>query len=189
MTTVVAPPGTNGAGARATVRRPGLLVGTAAGAVAVSGVVAAVAGLLIPVAAAAAVAIVVLVAMRPIVAVYVYIGTLPFLAGIDRGRLFPLVRPNEALFALLIAGVVVGAYLRFVRGDEVRLRLSPLDLPLAGFALFSTLWPLTWLLLRGITPRGDDLAALLPICKLVALLILVRSTVGPTASSSGWRGW
>lgn len=177
MTAVLDPGGARSAGPRTPVRHPALAVAAAAAAVVVSGVTAAVAGPAVAVAAGASVVLLVVVALRPAIAVYVYLGTLPFLAGIDRGRLLPLVRPNEALFALLVAGAVLGAYLRFVRGDELRWRLSPLDLPLGTFVLFSTLWPLTWLLLRGTTPDGSDLAALLPICKLVALLVLVRATI------------
>jgi len=55
-------------------------------------------------AAVVAVALMVLTAMRPVVAVYVYLATLPFLAGIDRDRLLPFVRPNEALLVLLLLG-------------------------------------------------------------------------------------
>ncbi|HEX2262949.1 MAG TPA: hypothetical protein VHH52_04190, partial [Pseudonocardiaceae bacterium] len=43
-------------------------------------------------------------AYRPIFATYAYLGTLPIIAGIDRGNLIPLVRPNEALLAVLLAG-------------------------------------------------------------------------------------
>ncbi|NEK59058.1 hypothetical protein GCU56_14395 [Geodermatophilus sabuli] len=121
--------------------------------------------------------LVVVVALHPVAAVYVYLVTLPFLAGIDRDVLIPFARPNEALLALLLAGAATGGYLRFVRGDEVSPRLRPLDVPLAVFVLLSTLWPVSWLLLRGLTPGGDDLTAVLPICKLVALLVLVRATV------------
>ncbi|MCV2490666.1 hypothetical protein OF117_14990 [Geodermatophilus sp. YIM 151500] len=125
----------------------------------------------------AALALFVWVALHPVSAVYIYMATLPFLVGIDRGRLLPLVRPNEALLAFLVAGATCGAYLRFLRGDEVRLRMRPLDIPLGVFVLFSTLWPISWLLLRGTVPSGGDIAALLPVCKLVGLLILVRTTI------------
>jgi hypothetical protein len=128
-------------------------------------------------AAVVAGALMVLTALRPVIAVYVYLATLPFLAGIDRDRLLPLVRPNEALLVLLLLGVVIGAYLRHLRGDEVGLRLHRLDVPLGVFVLLSTLWPITWMLLRGDVPGSAELAALLPICKLTALLILVRATV------------
>jgi lipopolysaccharide/colanic/teichoic acid biosynthesis glycosyltransferase len=119
----------------------------------------------------------VLCAVRPASAAYVYLGTLPFLAGIDRDALVPLVRPNEALLALLLAGAALGGYLRFVRGDGVRLRFGPLDVPLFVFVVLSTLWPICWLLLRERVPEGAELAALLPVCKLISLLVLVRTSM------------
>ncbi|MGH3929649.1 MAG: hypothetical protein ACRDTF_06695, partial [Pseudonocardiaceae bacterium] len=60
-----------------------------------------------------------LIAYRPIVATYVYVGTLPIIAGIDRDTLIPLVRPNEALLTLLLIGACLGGYLRYCRGDAV----------------------------------------------------------------------
>lgn len=158
-------------------RRRFLVTALAVGSgVVLAGASAAVLGV-VALALAAGLALVVWVALRPVAAAYVYTATLPFLAGIDRGRLLPLVRPNEALLAILVTGVACGAYLRFLRGDEVHLRLRPLDIPLGVFVLFSTCWPAAWLLLRGIVPSGGDLAALLPISKLVGLLVLVRTTV------------
>ena len=116
-------------------------------------------------------------AYRPILATYVYLGTLPFLAGIDRGALIPLVRPNEAVLALLLAGAGLGGYLRYCRGAPVPLRPHRVDLPLAAFLLMSTAWPLSSLLLRGHIPTPSEAAAVLPICKLVAIYLLVRCTV------------
>lgn len=114
---------------------------------------------------------------RPIWATYLYLGTLPFIAGIDRSTLIPLVRPNEALLALLLLGAGLGGYLRYCRGASIPLRRHPLDLPLAAFLLMATVWPLTSLLLRGQVPQPSDLAAVLPMCKLVAIYLLVRLTV------------
>jgi hypothetical protein len=127
-----------------------------------------------------AVALFVLCAVHPASAAYIYLGTLPFLAGIDRDVLVPLVRPNEALLALMLAGAAAGGYLRYVRGDEFRLRIRALDVPLFVFAVLSLLWPVAWLLLREQAPDAADLAALLPVCKLIALLVLVRTSVRTT---------
>ena len=114
----------------------------------------------------------------PIFATYAYVCTMPILAGIDRDTLLPLVRPNEALLALLMAGAVIGAYLRLVRGDDIRPRFLPaVDLPLAVFLLFSTIWPLASLMLRGNVPTGEEWASILPMIKLVGIYFLVRYTV------------
>jgi hypothetical protein len=116
-------------------------------------------------------------AYRPIFATYAYLGTLPIIAGIDRGNLIPLVRPNEALLAVLIAGAAAGGYFRWCRGDRVPLQLHKLDIPIGVFLLMSTAWPLLSLILRGQTPVTSDLAAVLPVCKLVAIYLLVRFSV------------
>lgn len=118
------------------------------------------------------------VAYRPILASYLYLGTLPIIAGIDRGVLIPLVRPNEALLVLLLAGAVIGGYLRYCRGDAVPVRPHPVDIPLAVFVLMATVWPITSLMVRGQAPAASDLAAVLPICKLAAIYLLIRFTVG-----------
>jgi hypothetical protein len=153
-----------------------LIVGCALGSALAGGLLAAVAG---PVAvlAVAGVGVFVLVAWRPVLATYLYLATLPFIAGIGRGTFLPLLRPNEALLVLLIAGVLVGGYVRVVQGVPLQLRIGSLDLALAAFVLLATVWPISSMLLRGMTPVPTDLAAVLPMCKLAGLLVLVRSTV------------
>ncbi|HEU0127163.1 MAG TPA: hypothetical protein VFQ48_00945, partial [Pseudonocardiaceae bacterium] len=116
-------------------------------------------------------------AYRPIFATYAYLGTLPIIAGIDRGNLIPLVRPNEALLAVLVAGALAGGYFRWCRGDRVSLQLHKLDISVGVFLLMSTAWPLLSLILRGQTPVTSDLVAVLPVCKLVAIYLLVRLSV------------
>ena len=113
----------------------------------------------------------------PIAATYLYLATLPFLAGFERGAI-PLLRPNEALLLLVLGGALLGAYLRHLAGTPVRLRFRPaVDAPLAAFVLLCTAWPLASLLLRGEVPREDELLALLPAVKLAAVFLLVRMTV------------
>ncbi|MBV9161762.1 MAG: hypothetical protein JO281_09470 [Pseudonocardiales bacterium] len=152
----------------------------AAGCALVGGVLAVAAG---PLLALTAIGVLVLVglfagaAYRPIFATYAYLGTLPLIAGISRGNLIPLVRPNEALLVLLLAGALAGGYLRWCRGARVPLQLSQLDIPIGVFLLMSTAWPLLSLMLRGQTPATSDLAAVLPVCKLVAIYLLVRFSV------------
>ncbi|MBV9313920.1 MAG: hypothetical protein JO100_09295 [Pseudonocardia sp.] len=117
-------------------------------------------------------------AQTPIFATYAYLVTMPFTAGIDRDKLIPLIRPNEALLVLLLGGAMLGAYLRILRGDDVRPRFYPLvDVPLAVFLLMATIWPLASLTLRGSAPSGTDFAQTLPFIKLVMLYFLVRYTV------------
>jgi hypothetical protein len=160
----------------ADLSRSGPITGAAISAALGAGLFAAVAG---PVAIAVAVGVGLLglVAWRPVLATYLYLATLPFIAGIERGRLVPLVRPNEALLVLLMAGVMAGGYVRVVRGAPLQLRLRPWDVPLAAFFLLATVWPICSMLLRGVPPLAADVTAVLPACKLAGLLLLARTTV------------
>ncbi|MGH3694098.1 MAG: hypothetical protein ACRDRX_08985 [Pseudonocardiaceae bacterium] len=152
----------------------------AAGCAIVGGILAVAAG---PLIVLGAIGILVLVglfaaaAYRPVFATYAYLGTLPIIAGIDRGHLIPLMRPNEALLVVVLLGALVGGYIRWSRGERVPLQLNQLDIPLGVFLLASTAWPLLSLMLRGQTPEIADLAAVLPVCKLVAIYLLVRFSV------------
>jgi hypothetical protein len=118
-----------------------------------------------------------LVAWRPVLGTYLYLATLPFLAGLDRGALVPLLRPNEALLVLLLASAVTGGYIRAVKGAPLHLDLRRFDIPLAAFFLLATVWPIASMMLRGVMPLASDIAAIFPACKLAALFLLVRTTV------------
>ena len=154
----------------------GAIAGPAVAAALAAGLLAAAAGPIV-VAIAGVVGLFALVAWRPVLAAYLYLATLPFIAGIERGTLLPLVRPNEALLVLLTAGVVAGGYIRLLRGAPLQLRFRPLDVPLATFVLLATVWPIGLMLLRGVLPAESDVMAVLPVCKLAGLLLLVRITV------------
>jgi hypothetical protein len=156
----------------------------AAGCAVAGGILAVAAGPIIVLAAIGVLALAgmfALAAYRPIFATYAYLGTLPLIAGIDRGHLIPLVRPNEALLVVLLLGALVGGYVRWCRGERIPLQLHQLDIPLGVFLLASTAWPLLSMLLRGHVPASSDLAAVLPVCKLVAIYLLVRFSVSTEA--------
>lgn len=125
----------------------------------------------------AGVLLVVVVARHPVLAVYIYLGTLPFLAGIERGTLFPLVRANEAVLVLVVGAAFTGGWIRYLRGAPTGLHVGPLDLPLAVFVVASAVWPLLSLMLRGIPPSPLELASTMPVLKLAGLLLLARVTV------------
>lgn len=145
-------------------------------ATAVAGGIAALVGP-IAVAFTAAAGLIGWTAWRPVVATYIYIGTLPLVAGIERDALLPLLRPNEALLVLLVVGVSVSAYSAFISGRPLGFRPAAPDLPLAAFLVLATLWPIVSLMLRGHAPEVPELLALLPAVKLAGLFVLVRMTV------------
>ncbi|MHC1559589.1 sugar transferase [Actinomycetospora sp. C-140] len=151
------------------------IVGSAVAAPLAQGTPAVLVGLA---AVAVALALVALSCARPVAGTFVYVATLPFLAGIERGALLPLIRPNEAVLVLVVLGALLGWTHRWLRDGSVTLPAPhPVDGPLAIFLGLYTLWPVCWMMLRGLTPTGGDLAAILPLPKLVALYLLVRLTV------------
>jgi hypothetical protein len=156
--------------------KSGAVMGAAIALALAGGVLGAVAGS-IAVAVAGLAGLFALAAWRPVLATYMYLATLPFIAGIERGSLVPLMRPNEALLVLLTAGAMAGGYVRAVRGARLQLRLHPWDIPLAAFFLLATLWPIGSMLMRGELPGTADVMAILPACKLAGLFLLVRITV------------
>jgi hypothetical protein len=153
-----------------------------AGVIVAVATTAAASALLGPIVPAALIGLTVLAAAawRPILAVYIYVVTLPFIAGIGRGKLVPLVRPNEALLAAVIAGVLIGWYIRYVTGHDVKFRFTRLDVVLAAFVALSIVWPICSLLLRGKVPSFTEVMALFPMAKLAGLFVLVRVAVRTT---------
>ncbi|GAA4864541.1 hypothetical protein GCM10023203_10550 [Actinomycetospora straminea] len=151
----------------------GCAITFAAGALAVGSVFRA----MIVIGGTIALGVIALTAWRPVWGVYLYLATLPFLAGIDRGYLLPLVRGNEGILVLVLLGTGLGGYLRLLTGERPRWSSHPLHAPLYGFLLASTIWPLAWMALRGTLPGGGDVSAVLPVAKLVALFVLVRLAV------------
>ena len=126
---------------------------------------------------AAAVALVVTVAFHPATAAYVVIGATPLLAGIDRGLLIPLLRPNEALAVVVALGLLARAVPSIVAGERPRFRLRRIDLSIILMAFMGSVVPLLWLALRGKTPTQDDYLYTLTIWKLYGVYLVVRASV------------
>src|SRR5262245_45991642 len=152
--------------------------GSAAAAVAALG-----AGALVAIAPIAALGALVLgsvgawVWARPHTAAYLIIGITPLVAGIDRGTLFPLLRPNEVL-AVFLAGVLVSrGLLRWPASKEFRISLHPVEKAFVALAVTSSIIPVAWLLVRGHDPTGDDISYALVLWKFLAVYALVRTTV------------
>jgi hypothetical protein len=144
----------------------------------------------------AGVALIAGVARHPQTAGPLYLASMPFLAGIDRGRVVPLLRPTELLQVALTAAAwsgMAGAWLR--RRAELsvdqrgvtafRPRLTHLDVALLVLALCGSLVPLARLGLVGIWQdghgfkpiSGDDVLACIPLWKTFGLYFLFRTTI------------
>jgi hypothetical protein len=114
---------------------------------------------------------------RPAVAAYLVLGLTPLLAGIDRGALIPVLRPNEALDLLL--AVALG--LRFAVGarrGEVRWRRpDAVETAMLAMASASSVLSLLWMALRQIPITGDDIQYALVLWKYLGVYAIVRAAV------------
>lgn len=130
----------------------------------------------------------VLVWRTPAFAAVAVIAITPLVAGIDRGRLIPGLRPNEALVGLMAGILVLRAVLRLPGGWRPRIRLSRLETTLVLMAVSNSVVPVFFMLLRGRTVGGDDISYALVLWKFLAGYLLVRLTVR-TEREIGWCLW
>jgi len=122
-------------------------------------------------------ALFVFVARKPVWAAYVFLATQPFIGGIDRGKLIPLLRPSEALQFFLTAAVLAGVAVRAVRGEPLSVRFTRLDRAIALLAALSSIWPLFWMFARGRIPSSTDFFSTIVMWRLAALYALFRWVV------------
>ena len=87
-------------------------------------------------------ALAVWVAARPSVAAYALTAMTPLTAGIDRGAAIPLLRPNEALAAVVGAALIGRGLLLAREGVRPHLRLSEIEWALLAMAVASSVIPL-----------------------------------------------
>ncbi len=121
--------------------------------------------------------LVAIVAVRPVVGTYLVLGLTPLLAGMDRGVLVPLLRPNEALAAFVGGILIVRVVVLWLRGRRWRPRVRRIDLALLLLAFTSSVLPVLWLAARGADLTGDDLQYSVMLWKYFFLYLLVRCTV------------
>jgi hypothetical protein len=118
------------------------------------------------------------VAVRPATAAYVLIGVTPLIAGIDRGLLIPVLRPNEALLALVAAGLLARGVVRAASSSLPRLEVDATDVSILVLAFASSLLPLAWMLARGRHIEQDDLLYALMMWKYYGVYLVARVSVG-----------
>jgi hypothetical protein len=118
-----------------------------------------------------------LVWARPYVAAYLIIGITPLVAGIDRGAVFPLLRPNEVLAVFLAAVLTSRGLIRWPASRAFRISLHPVEKAFVALAITSSIVPVVWLLARGRDLTGDDVSYALVLWKFLGVYALVRVTV------------
>jgi hypothetical protein len=131
--------------------------------------------LVVPGVAAACVVLAVL--LHPPVAAYVLLGLTPLIAGIDRGTLLPVLRPNEALLLLVAVPLVVRALAAMSSGAGSHIRVTALDWGLLAIAVCSSVTPLSWMVLRRRNISADDVLYAFTLWKYLALYVVIRASV------------
>jgi len=122
-------------------------------------------------------ALAVCVAARPSVAAYALTAMTPLTAGIDRGAAIPLLRPNEALAAVVGAALIGRGLLLAREGVRPHLRLSEIEWALLAMAVASSVIPLLWMSLRHQEISRDDQLYALVLWKFAAVYLIVRVSI------------
>ncbi|MBO0823182.1 MAG: hypothetical protein J2P27_04900, partial [Actinobacteria bacterium] len=114
---------------------------------------------------------------RPPAAAYLLIFVTPLVVGISAGSVVPLLRPNEALIALL--GAAIGLrWLAGLRSGDIRLpRMDRVDASLVALGVASSVLPLAMMLVRQRPIGRDDLLYCIVLWKLLAEYVIVRSVI------------
>jgi len=132
---------------------------------------------------AAAAGVMVWVYYRPAVAAYLLIFFTPLTAGIDRGTVLPVLRPNEALAALVGAALAVRWLIRLRTGAVRIARINAIDGALIGLAVFSSIVPLAMMLVRGREISSDDLQYAIVLWKYLAVYLIIRFSLQNVAQA------
>jgi hypothetical protein len=117
------------------------------------------------------------IARHPVWAAYIFLATQPFVGGIDRGKLIPLLRPSEAIQFGLMAAVLAGALVRACQGEQLSIRITKLDRAIIVLCVVSSVWPLCWMFARQQIPTSTDMFSTIVLWRLAGLYALFRWVV------------
>jgi hypothetical protein len=134
-------------------------------------------------AAAAAGALGALVFLRPPLAAYLLTGLTPLLVGIDRGRIIPVLRPNEALLMLCAAALLARGVWNLRTGQTWRIGLGLVAASLVAMAVCNSVVPLLAMALRDTPITGDNISYAMVLWKYLALYAVVRVSVRTEAEA------
>ncbi|HKY13398.1 MAG TPA: hypothetical protein VJM33_00635 [Microthrixaceae bacterium] len=153
--------------------------GVVAGAVVVASVVGVAVGLLgaAMLAALVGAALMIAIAVRPAIGGVLLLGVTPLVVGIDRGVVVPLLRPNEALLALVSASLVLRGVWLFALGRRWRPEVTPIHVGILAMAVTSSVTPLLWMAGRGHSIELDDVLYASAVWKYLVLFLVVRAAI------------
>lgn len=114
---------------------------------------------------------------RPVVAAYLIIGVTPLVVGIDRGKVVPQMRVNEALTFFLVVVLCVRAALQRRPRDRLRLHIDPVSRSFVWFALAASVIPIVFMVARGRPLEMDDLTYAAVMWKFLLVYAVIRLTV------------
>lgn len=114
---------------------------------------------------------------RPVLLIVAYVAAMPFLVGLPRGSVLPLLRPSEALQLAVTGAAVALVGVAMIDGRRWRIRLSRSEWWLLAMTATASVVPLLWLLARAEPVGSAELVAAFPFVKYAALYLLVRLCV------------
>lgn len=125
--------------------------------------------------AAVAIGAVAFIAARPQVGIYALVVLTPLTAGIDRGSVLPLIRPNEAVLGLVAVAIGVRWLGQVRSAADIHIRIDGATACLITLAATGSVLPLLRMKLSGETVTSDDFLYALVLWKFFLVYVLVRS--------------
>jgi hypothetical protein len=117
------------------------------------------------------------IVFRPEFAAYAYLLATPLIVGIARGDALPVLRPNEALLAILLLALGMRAVLTMLQGKPYRLSFNGIDLAFVLLAICASVLPLALRWGRGEPISSDDLLYAIVLWKYYAIYRIFRESV------------
>ncbi len=115
--------------------------------------------------------------VHPPVAAYVLLVATPLTAGIDRGLLIPVLRPNEAIAMFVGAVLALRGLLHLSAGKFPKVRIGRVDASILFMAVASSILPLMWMAARGKDITQDDVLHSLVLWKYYGIYLIVRFSI------------
>ena len=117
------------------------------------------------------------IATRPIAGAYLLLAATPLTTGLARGGAIPLLRPSEALLALVLGALAARGFFELLRGTPVHVRLRNFDWWLLAFTVSGSILPLLGMVARGREITQDDVLYAGYLWKYAAVYLVIRATV------------